>query len=187
MSPVPAEQDSDNIASGVAIDLTVGEQSVDRDFDAFFRSHRDEIARALAFTVGSTQLAEDAVDEAMARAFQRWNVVGQYESPAGWVYRTALNWARSWRRSAFRRARREERVARRDRPIEGSPDDRPDLQRALQGLSIDQRAVVVLRHYCDWSVTETADALGVSEGTVKSRTARALDALRVILQDEGIT
>ena len=55
---------------------------------------------------------------------------------------------------------------------------------ALAQLSIEQRAVVVLRHYCDWSVAEVAAALNISEGTVKSRSNRGLEKLRAILAEE---
>ncbi len=156
-----------------------------RDFDAFYRSHRSEIARALAFTLGSTSLAEEAVDEAMARAYQRWTELSQYDNPAGWVYRAGLNWAKSWKRSAFRRARREEKAARQaalhSTENTSTAEATDELFAALNKLSINQRSVVVLRHYCDWSVSETADALGISEGTVKSRSARGLSHLRDVL------
>ena len=52
-----------------------------------------------------------------------------------------------------------------------------DLSEALAQLSEDHRAVVVLRYFLDWSVEQTADALEVSPGTVKSRLSRALDHL----------
>jgi len=151
---------------------------ISADFDAFYRAHRNEIGSALAFTLGSKALGEEAVDEAMARAYQKWKTVGAYESPAGWVYRAGLNWGRSWQRSMFRRNRREELVARSTATSTELTGVRSELMEALSELSMNQRAVVVLRYYCDWSVTETAEALDISEGTVKSRSARALDQLR---------
>ena len=149
------------------------------DFDAVYRQHRNEIGSALAFTLGSKSLAEEAVDEAMARAFQRWKTVGAYENAAGWVYKAGLNWGRSWQRSMFRRKRREDLVS---QSVPTTTTEltgvRSELMEALIDLSVDQRAVVVLRFYCDWSVSDTAEALDVSEGTVKSRSARALEKLR---------
>jgi RNA polymerase sigma-70 factor (ECF subfamily) len=54
----------------------------------------------------------------------------------------------------------------------------PDLDRAVKELPIDTRAVVILRHYLDWSTDEVARALGIRPGTVKSRLHRAMNDLR---------
>ena len=56
-------------------------------FAEFYDTHRDEVVRALTFTVGSLSLAEEAADEAMARAYQKWSEVSGYANPSGWVYR----------------------------------------------------------------------------------------------------
>lgn len=158
-------------------------------FNDFYAGHRDEVVRALAFTVGSLSLAEEAADEAMARAYQQWSEVAGYENPAGWVYRVALNWSRSWKRSAMRRTRREEKVAhgnlRTATTTDAPQTETQVLMDALAQLSVEQRAVVVLRHYCDWSVAEVAAALNISEGTVKSRSNRGLEKLRAILGEEA--
>jgi RNA polymerase sigma-70 factor (ECF subfamily) len=58
------------------------------------------------------------------------------------------------------------------------------MQAALDRLAVDQRAVVVLRYYLDWSEARTAAALGIAPGTVKSRLSRALDRLAVLLADD---
>ncbi len=167
-----------------AIRATTDSETVEvrlTDFDAFYRRHRKEIGAALGYTLGSSTLGEEAVDEAMARAYQRWSSVSQYDSPAGWVYRAGLNWGRSWQRSMFRRKRREELVARSASDTIELRSERPELMEALSELSVDQRAVVVLRYYCDWSVSDTAAVLDITEGTVKSRSARALEQLRGVL------
>lgn len=155
------------------------------DFDSFYTDHRDEIGRALAFTLGDQMLGAEAVDEAMARAYQRWDKVKHYDRPAGWVYRTGLNWGRSSVRSMLRRRRREQLVAS-DAPqvADALSGARPELMAALGQLSIGHRAVVVLRYYCDWSVADTAVALEIAEGTVQSRSARALDELRRVLGED---
>ncbi len=148
-------------------------------FDDFYRTHRDSVARTLALTLGDDALGYEAADEAMARAYERWSSVAGYGNPEGWVYRTGLNWARSW-------LRRRKRGAAKD-PLVATPhriDDRPvdtDLARAVTRLSDDHRAVVVLRFFRDWSVEETAAALGIAPGTVKSRLSRALQKLEADL------
>lgn len=153
------------------------------DFSDFYQRFAASVTNAVAVTLGDDELAVDAVAEAMARAWDRWAKIGDYDKPEAWVYRVALNWAFSWRR----RRRRE-----RERPVALGPSEvvaelRDDsLDQALRALSVEQRAVVVCRLYFDWSVATTAEALGVSEGTVKSRLARALDQLRrAVERDDG--
>ena len=152
-------------------------------FDMFYEANADAVAQALAVTLGDADLAFDATNEAMTRAFQRWSKISGYENPAAWVYRVGLNWSLSWRQ----RRRRE-----RDRPVQLTAEraemtHRDDsLDDALDGLSIERRAVVVCRIHLDWSVSQTADALGIAPGTVKSRLARALAELRqAITTPEG--
>ena len=154
-----------------------------RDFDEFYRQHRDEIGRALALTLGEASLGQEAVDEAMARAYQRWDQLRDTANPAGWVYVVGRRWGLSWRRSRRREQRRERFVAPDDGAMIGPPIDASmDLMAALSELSSDQRAVVVCRFSLGMSVAETAEALGVREGTVKSRLARAIERLRGILE-----
>lgn len=144
-------------------------------FDGFYQAHRDRLCRALDLTIRDWDLATEAVDEAMTRAAQRWEVVGGYDSPEGWVYRVALNWARS----VFRK--------RRALPWRGEalwdtlPD--PDIARAVAGLPLKLRIVVVARYYLDWSVPQIAQHLLIPTGTVKSRIHRALARLESDLGD----
>lgn len=71
-------------------------------FAAFYRADYANVARALSYTLGDTDLGREATDEAMARAYARWSKIGAYDSPAGWVYRVGLNWAYSTRRRVMR-------------------------------------------------------------------------------------
>ncbi|NNL68863.1 MAG: sigma-70 family RNA polymerase sigma factor [Acidimicrobiia bacterium] len=145
-----------------------------RDFEDFYRARREQVFRGLALTLRDRDLAADAADEAMARAYQRWRTVSKYANPEGWAYRVGLNWARS----RLRRRTREVRGFRlEDRPgAEMIPAD-PSLAAALVELPLQQRSVVVLRFYFDWSTEQVATALGVPTGTVKSRLSRALERL----------
>ncbi len=149
-------------------------------FEDFYAAHRDELARALGMALRDSALGTEAADEAFARACQRWGQVSAYANPQGWVFRVGLNWARSW----LRRVRRE----RERRPLLAQPhatEDRArdvDLDRALATLNDAHRAVIVARFYLDWSVAETAEALGIAAGTVKSRLSRGLEQLRDVLE-----
>lgn len=152
-------------------------------FETFFQRAHDDVYRALVLTIGDAELAADAVQEALSKAYQRWHEVGAYANPTGWVYRVALNWSRSW----FRRRARELALVRRpDGPLAELPEPTdPTVSRAVRALPLPQRSVVILRLYLDWSVAEVATALDVSPGTVKSRLARALARLREHLEVES--
>ena len=138
-------------------------------FDQFWSDHHLTIGQALSVTLGDRQLAGEAVDEAMARAFQRWASVSQLDNPAGWVYRVGLNWSRS----ALRRLRRRPTEPLADRPYADPPVIDPAIGRAVAALPIAQRSVVACRLLLGMSEAQTADALHIPAGTVKSRLARA--------------
>lgn len=145
-------------------------------FEDFYRLSWSLVYRPLAATLGDADLAAESVDEAMARAFARWDTVRKTANPEGWVYRVAYRWAVD----RLRRRRRLWALL----PRLGSPDhaDRhlvePGLEAALAVLPVEQRAVVVLASAFDWSESEIADALSIRPGTVKSRLHRGLARLR---------
>lgn len=158
--------------------IPVSETADTGDFNRFYRVEADRLFKALAIALGDVDLAREAVDEGMVRAYQRWKKVGAYDSPAGWVYRVSLNWARNRVRN------RQREVLTTEWSDEAVVDDiDPDLQRALDTLSVDARSVVVLRYLLGWSTADTAQALGVTPGTVKSRLSRALDRLETLLEE----
>lgn len=140
-------------------------------FAEFWSRERDRLHRVLSVGLGDAELAAEAVDEAMARALQRWDRVSRYEDPAGWVIRVARNWATSWHRKWSRRPFLP--AADLDRPEDDALPD-VDLERALDALTEMQRTVLALRFHLDWTVERIADALDVPAGTVKSRLHRAL-------------
>jgi RNA polymerase sigma factor (sigma-70 family) len=146
------------------------------EFDAFYRDRWDGVARALALALGDRDLAVDATDEAMARAYPRWDQLRGYDNPAGWVYRVGLNWARSHHRRLARKL-----PFSHPETVDPAPVADPAVRRALLDLPIRQRSVVVCRLFLDWSVEETAAALGVRPGTVRSRLHRALQSLEASL------
>ena len=147
---------------------------VPQGFEDFYRAEWDSVYRPLAATIGDPHLAKDAAAEAMPRAFQRWSQVRTDPTPPGGVSRVGLTCARS----RHRKQRREVLGDAALEPASGDiriPDD--NLPAALNSLSLDQRAVIVLRYYMDWSQDEVATALGIPLGTVKSRIHRALKKL----------
>ena len=147
-------------------------------FVAFYGAHADDVRQALVLALADVDLGTEAAAEALARACERWAEVSRYANPAGWVYRVGLNWARSRQR----RYRWRDRRPVPDAAVPTVPHD-PDLTEALRRLAVEQRAVVVCRYLLDWSVEETAAALAIPVGTVKSRLSRALERLAHALEE----
>lgn len=134
---------------------------------------------SLVLYCGDRLVAEELAQEAMARAWERWDRVGVMASPEAWIHRVAFNLARSW----FRRRGAERRAMQR---VSGAaaPPPLPDIasavavRDAVAALPGRQRAVVIARFYGGLSVKETATVLGCSPGAVKTHTSRALSRLR---------
>ena len=164
-------------ANGSAVDAVTAPVTADADFEAFYRSNVDRVYRALAVNLRHDDLAREAVDEAMARAYARWPQVCTMDSPAGWVFRVGLNWATSW----WRKVRREQPPV--DAVSAAAPEGALAARTALAELPAAQRAVVTCRILLDLSTAETAEVLDLSEGTVKSRLSRGLAALRSALSE----
>lgn len=138
-------------------------------FEDFYRTQRPHVGRALAVTFGDYELAAEAVDEAMTRAYSRWSKVAQLGNPGGWVYRVGFNWGIS----VLRRRRRVAPPAAHDPGVEQPAAAEPAVAAALAALPPAHRAVVVCRLMLGWSERQTADALRIRPGTVKSRLHRA--------------
>lgn len=150
------------------------------DAAAFCASEHARLVGGLSLYTGDRFVAEELAQEALLRACQRWERVSRMGSPAGWTWHVALNLARSH----FRRRQAEMRARRRlagqpasDGPVpDGSPD--PRVAEALAALPRRQRTAVLLRHYLDLSVEETAARMGTTEDAVRSLTKRAVRRLR---------
>lgn len=155
-----------------------------RSFDAFYTGSVRRLVGQLHAMTGSRSEAEDCVQEAYARAWQRWDKVSGYGDPEAWVrtvaYRVSIS---SWRKAANMRA-----AYRRH----GAPDDNrglnPDyvaIVTALRKVSPSQRQAIVLHHLVGLSVEEIAQETGAAAGTVKARLSRGRQALAPLL-DEGV-
>jgi RNA polymerase sigma-70 factor (ECF subfamily) len=149
----------------------------------FLHTSYPRLVAAVALAGGSRAAAEDAVQEALLRAWERSDRGEQVESLDAWVATVALNLSRS----ALRRLRSERRSKARLR-ASGWADDHAlssdravDVDRALAGLPRRQREAVVLRYYLQMDTREVATVLRVSEGTVKSTLSRARTALAAAL------
>lgn len=150
------------------------------DFEAFCRDNYPHLLRAVQLYCGDRQTAEDAVQEALVKAGLNWKRVATLNSPLAWTTRVSMNEVNSFfrRRKAEFRAR--SRLAPPDSNTNGVADalDRLTVERALKALGPRERAVLVLRYYLQLSLTETATALEIPVGTVKSDAHRGLERLR---------
>ncbi|MBY8880323.1 SigE family RNA polymerase sigma factor [Actinacidiphila acidipaludis] len=152
-------------------------------FHAFFERHYAELARLAHLLTGEADAADDLAADALVALWRRWDRVRDAENPVAYARGVVANLARSRIRSAVRERRRvalfwSQRSERVDDP------DVPavlDLREALQRLPFRKRACVVLRHAFDLSERDTAAALGISVGTVKSQTSRGVAELERLL------
>ena len=146
----------------------------------------EEIAFRVAYVITRNAAdAEDAVQDALVKA---WRALGRFragEPLRPWLLQIAANEARNRRRSAGRRDRLALAAASVSGEAAPSPEDavldgaqREQLLAALEELPSDARDVLACRYVLDLSEEETAAALDLSRGTVKSRTSRALDRLK---------
>ena len=145
-----------------------------------------QVVGTVELVCGSLPAAEDAVQEALARAWEREARGEDIRSLPAWVTTVALNLARS----QLRRRRTERRARDRLVPLARTSPDAPGaageahaVREALRALPRRQREVTALRYYLGLDVNEIADHLGISDGTVKSLLFRARQALAVALAD----
>jgi RNA polymerase sigma-70 factor, ECF subfamily len=151
---------------------------------AFLATDYPRLVAGVALACGSRAAAEDAVQEALARAWERTERGEQIDSLRAWVMKVAINFTRSaYRRTRAEHRARERLAARGDLDLMGTQptiagsDRTIDIGRALSTLPRRQREATVLRYYLDLSVLEVAAALGVNEGTAKTTLFRARKAL----------
>ena len=163
----------------------------DEEFSEFVRARRVELLRsACLLTAGDTHLAEDLVQIALARLYVAWPRVRRSGTQAAYAWRIVVNaHIDEVRRPRWRRERYVPELP--DGPGSAPPSiptggiDGSAIRAALAALPPRMRAAVVLRHWMDLSVGQTADLLNCSEGTVKSQTAKATARLRDLLAGAG--
>ena len=177
-------------------DEELAERAKARDLDAYeeiVRRYQGLLVRAAYLVTGSSDEAEDAAQEAFVKAYR---AIGRFRRGAPlrpWLLRIVTNEARNRRRASARRSGLQIRVAE-DRRLSGDAAPSPEtaavareradrLLAAVNGLGEGERLAVAYRYFLGLDEDETARALGVARGTVKSRCSRALGRLRSELAD----
>ena len=156
----------------------------DDGFRAFVNARWPALVSTAYLVTADRGVAEDCVQEALARVHRRWGRLRDGGSPSSYAHRAVVNAALSWRRR--RRVAEVPLTPGFDRPASGpAPGDGvdPELVAALRSLPPRMRAAVVLRYLEDLSEAETAAVLGCSVGTVKSAAHRGVARLREALRD----
>jgi RNA polymerase sigma-70 factor (sigma-E family) len=151
-----------------------------RDFDEFVVTRSSRLLRTAFLLTRDWALAEDLLQTALAKSWFAWGRLD--DNPEPYVRKVLVNTYASWWRRRWRA----------ETPTESLPDAhapgpdptahvdaRDELWQALGRLPRRQQAVVVLRYFEDLTEAQTADALGVSTGTVKSQASKALARLRL--------
>jgi len=160
-----------------------------QEFDDFVRARSAALLRTAYALTGDRGHAEDLLQTALLRTARRWTAAR--DAPEAYVRQVLVNLCRDRVRWLQRRPREAALPDGADPPgaagaageLAEQVGQRRSVIQALKGLPAGQRQVVVLRFLEDLSVAETAELLGISQGTVKSYTSRALASLRVTLND----
>jgi RNA polymerase sigma-70 factor (ECF subfamily) len=161
-------------------------------FREFVVGRQDALLRTAWLLTGNWQDAEDLVQVALVKSWRHWRRISAEGDPYGYVRRVLVTSHISWRRRRWHGEQPVEELP------EGSAMDQPAvdefagvalreaLARVLPQLGPRQRAVLVLRFYEDLSVEQVATLLGISPGTVKSQTSKALARLAATADLEEI-
>ena len=146
------------------------------DIESVYRQDGDRLWRSLVAFAGNEEVASDAVAEAFAQALRRGSAI---RNVRGWVWRAAF-------RLAAGDLKRQSGLSRGPLPEGTFQDPHPDEQLldALQGLTPQQRAAIVLHYYADCPVREIARRTGMNQLAVRAHLSRGRKHLRVLLCDE---
>jgi RNA polymerase sigma-70 factor (ECF subfamily) len=152
------------------------------DFEEFFHAEHERLFQALYLLTGDTFEADELAQEALVRAYERWDRVGPMDSPAGYVYRTALNLYRSRLRKVAVRARRTFAAIPID-DVSRSVAASHDVQHAMAALPNGQREALILVEWLGLGSEEAGRVLGIDASSVRGRLHRGRASLRELLGD----
>jgi RNA polymerase sigma-70 factor (sigma-E family) len=184
----PAAPGSTGAESAVSGTSAAGQQDARQAVSALYEAHAVGLIRLAVVMLGDRPAAEDVVQEAFCGLYRRWDQLHDPGNAQRYVRSSVLNGCRS----ALRRLQREARSARPDASLETSESaealalvnaEHRAVLGALHRLPARQREALVLRFYLELPEPEIARSMGISQGTVKSTTSRALAALGRLVQE----
>jgi RNA polymerase sigma-70 factor, ECF subfamily len=154
-------------------------------FEEFYETERERLFRALLLVTHDWPEAEDLMQEAFVRAWERWDRVGTLDDPVGYLFKTAMNLHRSAIRRAVAAAKRSLRAPGEHDPFE-RVIDRDEAVRSLAALTPRQRAAIVVTELLGYSSEEAGTILGIRPGTVRTLISQARAALQEWKEREDV-
>jgi RNA polymerase sigma-70 factor (sigma-E family) len=151
------------------------------EYVSYLRARLARWHRAAYLLCGDTHLAEDLVQSTALALYRHWRRAHRAGNLDAYAHRVLVNQFLGERRRPWSRVLLSYRPLERPAPAVPSVEERDAVNLALAHLGPSQRAVLVLRFFCDLTVEQTATVLGCSVGNVKSQTARGLVTLRLLL------
>ncbi len=152
-------------------------------FESFFEDHHRDVYAAMWLITRNRQEAEEIMQDAFLRMWERWDRVGGLDDPTGYLYRTAMN--------VFRSRKRRTALALRRLGQAPAPDDLLDsierrevLVAALASLTPRERAAVVMTDVLGFSSEEAAEALGIKSATVRVLASRGRGRMKEKVIDD---
>jgi RNA polymerase sigma factor (sigma-70 family) len=146
-------------------------------FDEFFEDEHERLFKALYFVTGNRQDAEELMQDAFLRLWERWDKIGRISDPTAYLFRVGLNGFRMRRRRASMTVQKLVPVTQ-ERDLFAEAEMRADVQRLLLGLTVRQRAALLLVDLLGYSSEQAARILRVRPSTVRALATKGRRALR---------
>lgn len=184
--PVRAPHDAGPDDEPRTADLSTDACTADEAITALYTTEYASLVRLATLLIGDLGTAEEVVQDCFVALHQRWGRLQLQGTGAAYLRRSVVNRCRSVQRhrrvvDRFLRRAQSESVPSAESAVI-NVDQYADMLAAVRALPGRQREALVLRYYLDLSEAETAQLMGISHGAVKSHTARALAALRRVLE-----
>jgi RNA polymerase sigma-70 factor (ECF subfamily) len=152
-----------------------------RSFETFYDAESQTLFRRLWLVTGNRAEAEELMQDAFLKVWERWEKVDAMDDPVGYPYRTAMNLFRKRYRRAAMAIRRSIGLAP-SRDDFADADDRETVRRVLSLLPPRQRAALVLTELLGFSPTEAGHALGVQASTIRSLSHQGRASFRAAME-----
>jgi RNA polymerase sigma-70 factor (ECF subfamily) len=160
-----------SVPAGAVEEADVGEGAPT--FEEFYEATLRRLYTALCLVTGNRHEAEEVVQEAFVRVFERWDHIRMLEDPTAYLFRVSMNVFRSRYRRASLRLRRVIFLVPPETDDLAAVEDHDAVLRLLRGLNPKQRAAVLLTALLDYSAEEAGRMLGIRASSVRSLTTRA--------------